>query len=87
MGTKVGGVSTIIIYLALLSVFASAWANMYSASKDIISRQETKNSFGEETGGDSKLQMKDFNFLPSVEIINLDTSAIGQDGYQILNDG
>ena len=31
--------------------------------------------------------MKDYHFLPSLEIINLDTSAIGQDEHQVVQNG
>ena len=38
MGSKIGGISTLIIYLVLLLTFVGSWVTMYTSSKDIISR-------------------------------------------------
>lgn len=38
LGTKLGGVVTIVIYVMLVAYFASLWITMYSTSQDILQK-------------------------------------------------
>jgi len=72
MGTKLGGVSTVFLYVGILSYFIALWVDMYSGGKDIISKQFMNNNFNP---GFDNITIPDYHFLPSIELTNMDTSG------------
>ena len=84
MGTKIGGFTTIFLYLGIFSYFVALWVDMYSGSKDIISKQVTNNLFDV---GYNETIIKNYHFLPSIEMTDMVTWAAGGKWGILKNDG
>ena len=55
---------------------------MYSTTQDIISKQSKDNDF---QGDRNRLLMKDFNFLPSIQFTNMDSTQAQIDSYGLTD--
>jgi hypothetical protein len=82
MGTKCGGVVTVFLYLTIFAYFMVLWVKMYSTTQDIMNKQTKPNNFDPLEGKDRVL-MKDYNFLPSIDLSNMDSSHANNDNYGV----
>ena len=81
-GTQLGGISTIVLVCVIVSYFSTLVANMYSTRQDFISKQTLNNDFNE---GRDKINLNEFEFLPSIQFSNMDSTQAEVDSLGIFN--